>query len=437
MANVVEHRKFICVNFGGSNNNKYWEYTLYDDDTTVTAWGRVGKQSGTQPSTMAKTLAKMRSKTNPNNAADKLYTEVKVAEGVTQSSSSGKVVNSSSLKAIAHKQIDIKDPALKEMVDFLVKENIHQIVAQSQGAISYDTSTAQFSTPLGVILPDQVFDARDILDDIADFVVAQNYGSRKFDRLLENYLRLIPHDVGMKKITPELIFPDSQALQTENNLLDGLQVSFDDILAGVKPKKGKKKKKVDTPKLFDVTLDIVRDKKILRQITKYFNDTKLNMHVTAGYRVKKVYAVQIGAMHSAYQKVGMPIGNVMELWHGTKCSNLLSILKVGLIIPRSSSGHVTGRMFGDGLYFSDQSTKALNYATNFWGRGGSTKRIFMFLADVAMGKSYVPSGWSSGLPKSGYDSTFAKAGKSSVSNNEMIVYKCSQANLKYLIEFEE
>jgi poly [ADP-ribose] polymerase len=93
-------------------------------------------------------------------------------------------------------------------------------------------------------------------------------------------------------------------------------------------------------------------------------------------------------------------------------------------------------MFGDGLYFSDQSTKALNYATNFWRGGGSTRRIFMFLADVAMGKPYTPSGWGRDFPRRGYDSTFAKGGVSSVSNNEMIVYETNKANLKYLIEFE-
>jgi len=434
MSTIKEHKKFICVAFGSTNNNKVWQYTIYDDGTALTEWGRVGKKL--QSKTTTKALAKMREKTRSGNAPDKLYTEVKVAEGTESSdSSSGKVVNSSSLKSIAQKQIDIKDPTLKELVDFLVKENVHQIMAASGGSITYDTSTAQFKTPLGVILPDMVSDARDILDDIADLVVAQSYGSRKFDRLLQDYLRLVPHDVGMSKITPELIFPNDTALQTENNLLDGLTASFNDIQDAATSSKGKKKK-VDTPKLFDVTLDVVRDRATVSRIKKYFNDTKLNMHTSAGYSVKKVYEVKIGAMNSAFEKQGKPIGNIQELWHGTKCSNLLSILKIGLIIPRSSSGHVTGRMFGDGLYFSDQSTKALNYATNFWSRGGSTRRIFMFLADVAMGKSYTPSGWSHNLPKRGYDSTFAKAKISSVSNNEMIVYKTSQANLKYLIEFE-
>ena len=59
----------------------------------------------------------------------------------------------------------------------------------------------------------------------------------------------------------------------------------------------------------------------------------------------------------------------------------------------------------------------------------------MFLSDVAMGKYYVPSGPSSNLPKKGYDSTFAKAHKSGVMNNEMIVYKLNQCNLTYLVEF--
>ena len=134
MADVVEHKKFICVCFGDTNNNKVWQYTLYNDGTALTEWGRVGKKLQSKTTTHTKALSKMRDKTRLNNAPDKLYTEVKVAEG-TESSSSNKVVNSSSLKSIAQKQIDIKDPTLKELVDFLVRENIHQIMAASGGSI--------------------------------------------------------------------------------------------------------------------------------------------------------------------------------------------------------------------------------------------------------------------------------------------------------------
>jgi poly [ADP-ribose] polymerase len=432
MSEIKEHKKFICVCFGDTNNNKVWQYTTYPDGTALTEWGRVGKKLQSKLTSESAALSKMRKKTNPNNKPDKLYTEVKVAEGVSTVSSN--VVASSTLKDIIKKDIVIKDPVVKDLFDFLRKENVHDIVQASGGSITYDPSTATFKTPLGVILPEMVSDARDLLDDMADYIVNKKFGSVVLARKLNEYLRLVPHAVGMKKITPELILPNVTALQNENNLLDGLTVSFNDMQDAATSSKGTKK--VVQPKLFDVTLDVVRDRALISRIRKFFNDTKLNMHVTANYKIKKVYEIKIGAMDSAFEKVGQPLGNVQELWHGTKCSNLLSILKIGLIIPRSSSGHVTGRMFGDGLYFSDQSTKALNYATNFWRGGGSTRRIFMFLADVAMGKAYTPSSWGRDFPKRGYDSTFAKGGKSGVSNNEMIVYKTNQANLKYLIEFE-
>jgi poly [ADP-ribose] polymerase len=432
MSTVKEHKKCICVEFGKTNNNKFWEYTIYKDGTAMTAFGRVDVTRKENVSTPTKALAKWRAKTRASNKPDKRYTEVKVAEGVTLTSSS--VVASSNLKAIIKKDIVIKDPLVKNLFDFLEKENVHDIAQASGGSIQYDVSAGTFKTPLGVIMPDQVSEARDLLDAMADYVVNQKFGSVVLARKLNEYLRLIPHAVGMKKITPELILPNVTALQTENNLLDGLTASFNDIQDAATSSTGKKK--VVQPKLFDVTLDVVRDRVLISRIKKYFNDTKLNMHVTAGYSVKKVYEVKIGAMNTAYESTGSKVGNVMELWHGTKCSNLLSILKIGLIIPRSSSGHVTGRMFGDGLYFSDQSTKALNYATNFWRGGGSTRRVFMFLADVAMGKPYTPSGWGRNFPRSGFDSTFAKGGRSGVSNNEMIVYETNKANLKYLIEFE-
>ena len=92
-------------------------------------------------------------------------------------------------------------------------------------------------------------------------------------------------------------------------------------------------------------------------------------------------------------------------------------------------------MFGNGVYFSDQSTKSLNYAYGYWGGGQADNNCFMFLADVAMGKYFVPPGPSVRLPLSGYDSTFAQAGKSGVVNNEMIVYKTCQINPRFLVEF--
>ena len=61
----------------------------------------------------------------------------------------------------------------------------------------------------------------------------------------------------------------------------------------------------------------------------------------------------------------------------------------------------------------------------------------MFLVDFALGDSYIPKGSYETLPKAGYDSTFAKPGVSGILNNEFIVYRPAQANIRYLVEFEE
>jgi poly [ADP-ribose] polymerase len=145
-------------------------------------------------------------------------------------------------------------------------------------------------------------------------------------------------------------------------------------------------------------------------------------------------------MDSAFRAHGLKVGNVKELWHGTRIGNLLSIMKGGFVIPPSNSSHCTGRMFGNGVYFSDQSTKSLNYAMGYapGQRGGVSYDCFMFVNDVAMGKEYIPSGPSSSLDatKLGYDSTFAMANRSGVMNNEMIVYATHQINPVYLVEFK-
>jgi poly [ADP-ribose] polymerase len=128
----------------------------------------------------------------------------------------------------------------------------------------------------------------------------------------------------------------------------------------------------------------------------------------------------------------------MRLWHGTKSSNCLSILKAGMMIPPASSSHVCGRAYGNGLYFSDQSTKSIRYATGAWTGGGRTDRKFMFLVDVAMGKMHTPTSVAPGSsykPPQGHDSCFARAGVSGVQNNEMIVFSLTQANPVFLCEF--
>ena len=142
-------------------------------------------------------------------------------------------------------------------------------------------------------------------------------------------------------------------------------------------------------------------------------------------------------MRKDFEAVSSKFGNVSEMFHGSRVHNILSILKGGLVIPKSNASHVTGRLFGDGVYFSPtKSSKSLNYSYGYWDGKSRDNFCFLFLADVAMGKSYVPSGRGDGnYPKRGFDSVWAKESKSGVMNDECIVYETNQCNLKYLVEF--
>lgn len=423
--NIVKEVRLIWTD-ADVNHNKFWHGFLFDNNDVKVEWGRVGY--GAQTKTHVGVGASKLDKLEKEKTA-KGYRPQRTISGTTGNSSSpAKIVASSNLADVATKEIGYKNPRVAALVKWLAEVNIHQIVANTK--ITFNAAAGTFSTPLGLVTNDGIDDARLILDKVVPFVDKHDFENAKFKQYVMDYMTIIPQDVGMGRGWHRDIFEDAAALRKQTDILDSLSASLQQAVQPVKSKDDGK----PVARTFEVDLDIVDKGSEIDRIRNFFKGTKGNHHDVATLDVKNVYQVRIPTIADAFERDGRKVGNIFQLWHGTKASNLLSILKVGLIIPRSGAPHVTGRMFGDGLYFSDQSTKSLRYATNAWTRGGNSDRTFMFLCDVAMGKAHTPSNTLSHIP-SGYDSCFAKAGKSGVSNNEMIVYRTSQANLVHLIEF--
>jgi poly [ADP-ribose] polymerase len=424
----LRHEMYVKSNVA-DNNNKFWEFKILPDFSVEVRNGRVG---GSGQNQKPKDFG---SEEQANDFAEKKIRE-KLKKGYVKAKvmlgESAKVeAPSGSLTNIALDQIGSTSSETAALIKRLAKQNIHNIVSNS--TIQYDVGDDVLRTPLGVVTQEGIDEARELLDDLSPYVLKGNFGSNDFIDKLQSYIQLIPRKVG-RKLLAEAVIPNEESLHQESNMLDSLDASLQQILTSTTPEdKGKKKA---APKLFNVELNALDDKKIIDHINKFFNKTRNSMHRSYNLKIKKVHTVSIKHMFDRYEKKGKKIGGVMELWHGTQTANVLSILKGGLIIPKSSSGHVTGRMFGDGVYFSDQSTKSLNYSQGYWS-GSSDNNPFMFLSDVAMGKYHVPSSYGSNFPKPGYDSTFAKANQSGVRNNEMIVYDLAQCNLTFLVEFEQ
>tara|TARA_Y100000310_G_C20692287_1_gene823132 strand:+ start:315 stop:1673 length:1359 start_codon:yes stop_codon:yes gene_type:complete len=432
---AVFSERLICVAVD-ANNSKFWHgYVL--PDGYAAEYGRVGESPATirrpmdESSARKKVESETRKRLNYKPPKKEPYVRQRTIEStssVNKFSAGGKVANGQ-LRNVAVQQIKTSgNPELKKLIEWLADVNIHAITSNTN--IQYDTSSGTFSTPLGIVTADGITDARTLLVDIGDCVAHGDLDSDKVKRTIGDYLKIIPQDVGRARNWHKTLFASSDSVRKQNDLLDSLDASVQQVMSTPTNKKQAKKTEV----VFNVALDLVTDGKILDQVKRKYSSSKGSHYDVATLDVKRIFKVAISTVKDAFEKHGKKVGNVKQLWHGTKASNLLSILKGGLVIPPASSSHCTGRYFADGLYFSDQSTKSIRYATNAWGYGGRTDRTFMFLCEVAMGREYIPSGGFSRLP-GGYDSCFAKAGQSGVANNEMIVYSVNQANLIYLIEF--
>jgi poly [ADP-ribose] polymerase len=420
---TVREARYVLTNLD-NNNNKFWNIRLFTDGSCETHWGRVGEEGQRK---QFPNVGESYFESKCREKSGKGYRPQKTLANTA--GDAGKALAGEHLAKVAREQIATNSPETLKLVEYLAQVNVHQILTAT--TLCYDESKGTFSTPLGIVTSEGITEARTLLTEIGTLVSTNNYANRHFISLLNDYLMLIPQNIGRAKPDPKTLFPGLDAVQQQNSILDSLEVSLQNVLSDAE---GSTKEAIPPPKLFAARLDIVEDTREIERIRKKYRSTLQRMHACHHLEVKRVFRVQIEAMEEAFERDGKIIGNVQELWHGTRASNLLSILKSGFVIPKANAAHCTGRMFGNGAYFSDQSTKSLNYAYGYW-QGKADDNCFMFLCDIAMGRSYTPNSWQEKLPHPDYDSTFAMAGKSGVANNEMIVYRTSQINPRFLVEF--
>jgi poly [ADP-ribose] polymerase 2/3/4 len=421
---VLESCTLIYVEID-ENSNKVWKGSVLEDGSFLAQWGRVGSQlQSTSDEFGSVILAKYQLARMKRQKLRKGYTEAQIIEADRPINVT---VGAEELDAIAARQIHHgEDERARQLIRYLVETNIHQIVSQTK--ITYHVETGTWRTPLGLVTPNAIALARQYLLQIAE---GNNKNSLTFGRLVSQYLRLIPQNLGKK--LDDSIFRSFNELQRQQEILDALDAALQ-----LTPKTIEEGENVFECKIRRVPGSIEWGREKFREIRTLYESTINANHLAANYKLKRVYEVDIPSMRRAFDVKASKIDNVKLHWHGTKASNLLSIFQKGLIIPPADAIQCTGRMFGNGIYGSEQSTKALNYATNYWNASGNgNQRVFMLLCEFAMGREYHPKNWSRSFPRPGYDSTNVQPGVAGVINQESIVYSIDQVNIKYLCEFEE
>lgn len=164
-------------------------------------------------------------------------------------------------------------------------------------------------------------------------------------------------------------------------------------------------------------------------------DDNLKSKVDTIYRV--ICKEQKGRFDTYLKKKG--IKKVKQYWHGSKNENWLSIILNGLKL--NPNAVITGKMFGDGIYFAPKSQKAWNYTSfrgSYWAKGSSDV-AYMGLYATAYG---IPEDvWCAGkynqsiLDARGKNCIHAHAGRQLL-NDEIVFYHEDSICLNYIVKFK-
>lgn len=323
------------------------------------------------------------------------YTEIQIIEG-----SAGKPVNvgNRDVEAIVLSEIQTSSPSVKELIRWLCRVNKHNILTNT--TIKYDIAEGTFKTPLGVVDKDCLDRARCLLDQIEPFIKNNDFNNKQLISLVNQYVRYIPRDLGSSNIKIQIkdVFSDKYSLEKELGIIDSLRASISIPINKESPSK-----------LFSTSIYNITQEKECDEVRNIFSGSSIK-------NIKSIYSINIDSVRSGWINRGSKMNNIWRLLHATNPANALSILRSGLVIPKS---YTNGWNHGPGIYFSKNPNKSLQYAHQIDG-----KRL-MFIADVALG-NYQRGGYIS----SKFDSVYVDCEYS-----EIIIPRTDQVNILYLVEF--
>ena len=134
------------------------------------------------------------------------------------------------------------------------------------------------------------------------------------------------------------------------------------------------------------------------------------------------------------------ITNIQKLWHGSKNENWLSIIQNGLLLNPNAT--ITGKMFGNGIYFAPNPKKAYGYTScngSYWAKGIADCG-FMGLYDTAVGNPHYSTTWGSSAEaetkRLDKDCLYAKKGTMGLYNDEVVFYNEKAVCLSYLVKIK-
>ncbi|XP_078399972.1 protein mono-ADP-ribosyltransferase PARP3 [Cetorhinus maximus] len=451
----------------GNNNNKFYIIQLIKLNDFYYCWNRWGRVGEVGQNKLGPPVAlnvamkdfekKFKDKTK-NDWANRdsfvahpgKYTMIEVQQGYeevmvmkTDAVDGGSVVN----KKVKHCTLD---KPTQELITLLFS---HDMFKEQMQTMNLDVK----KMPLGKLSKQQIAKGFDALDEIKEAL--EKSQQRQLEELSSKFYTIIPHYFGRNR--PPVI-DTSEVIQAKKDML---QVLADIELA--QSLQAEKEQKIKTEVVEEVPHPLDEDYNLLKC------KLSLLMHTSEEFKMFKKYVDVTGGDHRPVKilniwdldrdgegvrfKTHDNIENRRLLWHGTNIAVVAAILKTGLRIMPHSGGRV-----GCGIYFASENSKSAGYV------GFTSSHVgVMFLTEVALGKEHsifqdnsnlkaAPKGFDSVIargttePDCSQDKEITLEGKkvmvpqgkpvkmklqkqSYFSQSEYVIYKESQARLRYLL----
>lgn len=433
----MDRQKMLVWNDPKTNKNRFYEVTQTGEAVTV-RFGRVGDEGRVteQGPIGDRGFARV--------VAAKLKKGYKEIAVVTSAGGGGKADLHRAAKSTLVANSD--DPRLDALVKRLVESNAHEILKASGGKLQLQDG--QITTPLGLLTEEAIREAQELLGRMEKDRHAR-------DKYLSAYMTLVPQNVGRGRTWAESFLTTPQELSDQREFLKQLQQSLE-----FQEKQASATAGESYDDLFKYRITPVDDPEVIARLEERFRKTQSTHHSQRLQAAKlvNVYSFRDAAADEAFEKRAEELGNLMDGWHGTRAMNLLSIASKGLLTPRRANGlYTTGAMFGQGIYSSTVSTKALGYSDSGVWSSSRSDTHYLFDVGVALGWEYRPgvstpatTDWNRILDgkvtdgKRGhrvFNSINVKAGYrqggwSTLLNPETIVPSADQMQIRYLLEFK-
>lgn len=322
--------------------------------------------------------------------------------------------DSTSLNTTTSNVVTLPDSKLSQYIKQLI-EKISDMEMMKNNMIELEIDVQKL--PLGKIKESQIKQGYQILKNLSDAV--QHNNSEQIMQLSSEFYTIIPYSCGMNRPplikTTELINKASQRLDMLKEIQIGVSIlQNNQSQLNIHP----------LDKIYNdlniKMLELDNNHPATAMIQKYMVNTHAETHRRYNLEIQHIFAIQKEAESQRYKDFVTQnnYGNKMLLWHGSRMTNYMGILKNSLKIAPPEAP-VTGYMFDKGIYFANSVSKSANYC-----RTSPNNNIgFLLLCEVALGEMNrkTSSDYHAKDNLNGCDSTWG-LGKTTMNNKDYCLY---------------